>query len=226
MTVPSEKIREEFPAGIREKMLVIPNPVAARDKDRRGSRKVGRTLLAVGAFREEKAHPFLVSAFAQLAPQFPDWTLRLVGDGPCRAALERQVAELGLIGRVVFAGAVADIAAEYASADLFAMPSTYESFGLATAEALAYALPAVGFADCPGTNELIVDGVNGLLVSGKDRAGALAEGLAQLMDDDALRRRLGAKGPASVERFSLESVARAWEMLIQTATNPQRRPDR
>jgi glycosyltransferase involved in cell wall biosynthesis len=222
VTVPSEKISQGFPTGIRGKMVVIPNPVPRRERAWRRSRKDGQTLLALGAFREEKGHGVLVSAFAQVAARFPGWTLRLVGEGPCRETIERQVAKLGLVRRVVFAGAVANVAREYASADLFVMPSTYESFGLATAEALAYGLPAVGFADCPGTNELIADGVNGVLVSGEDRPAALAAGLERLMEDGDLRRRLGGEGPASVERFSLESVTRSWELLIVTVAGPSR----
>ena len=121
----------------------------------------------------------------------------------------------GLDGRVDLPGLIADIRREYAAADIFVMPSTYESFGIATAEALASGIPAIGFADCPGTNELIRDEVNGLLIKGPDRARALAEGLARLMTDDGLRSQLGDGAPASVARYSLKSVADAWERLLE-----------
>jgi glycosyltransferase involved in cell wall biosynthesis len=156
----------------------------------------------------------LIDSFATLAERFPDWTLHIVGDGPRRVELERQTTHAGIGDRVIFTGAVSDVAPEYATADLFVIPSAYESFGLATAEALAAGVPAVGFADCPGTNEIIEDGVNGLLVSGQDRAGSLAEGLARLMGDEGLRNRLGRAGPASVAGYSLTAIVDRWEQLL------------
>src|SRR5205085_580510 len=55
-TVPSENIRAQFPSTIRERMVVIPNPVAMPEKRKRPPPRAGRSLLAVGAFREEKGH--------------------------------------------------------------------------------------------------------------------------------------------------------------------------
>jgi glycosyltransferase involved in cell wall biosynthesis len=215
MTIPSERARNAFPADLRSRMVVIPNAVSAKRSRQQVDAAGGPRVLAVGGLREEKGHAVLLAAFSRIAPAFPNWTLRLVGEGACRAALERQVVELGLWKQVNLAGAVADVGTEYEAAEILAVPSTYESFGLATADGLAHGLPALGFADCPGTNELIVDGVNGLLVSGEDRAAALAQGLAKLMNDPALRRRLGAAGPASVERYSPGSVFDRWEELLR-----------
>ena len=65
------------------------------------------------------------------------------------------------------------------------------------------------------TTEQIRDEVNGLLIKGPDRARALAEGLARLMTDDGLRSQLGDGAPASVARYSLKSVADAWERLLE-----------
>ena len=112
----------------------------------------------------------------------------------------------------IAAGAVVGAGA----ASLGAAPSPYESFGLATAEALAAEVPAVGFADSPGTNEIIQDNVNGLLVSGPDRVEALANGLARLMVDEKLRRKLGKAGPASVAKYGVEPVTDQWEDLLRS----------
>src|SRR5690606_20900851 len=79
---------------------------------------------------------------------------------------------------------------------------------------LSHALPVVGFADCPGTNELVRDGVNGVLVTGPDRTAALAKALSDLMACAPLRARLGAEGPASVEAFAPERIADIWEALL------------
>jgi glycosyltransferase involved in cell wall biosynthesis len=218
ITVLSEAVRAGFPAGIRRAMTVVPNPVSPPCSERADVSGGGgkfKTLLAVGRLDPQKDHAVLIEAFARLAGDFPDWRLRIVGDGRLRSALDAQVRRLGLEERVVLAGVVADMGPEYAAAHLFVMPSAYESFGLTTAEALGCGLPVVGFADCPGTNELVVDGVNGLLASGPDRVWALSEALSRLMAAPALRQKLGANGPASVEAFAPERIADVWEALLR-----------
>ena len=105
------------------------------------------------------------------------------------------------------------------------MASRYESFGLATAEALAHGVPAIGFADCPGTNELIIDGRNGILVeSSRDRASAMAAGLAQMIENTQLREQLARSAPLSVSAFTLEAVLEHWQALLgEIALAPERR---
>jgi glycosyltransferase involved in cell wall biosynthesis len=216
-TIPSERVREGYPTMLARRMTVIPNPVAIGEgtKSRSSSR---RRILAVGNLRPEKGHELLVEAFGKIGSTHPDWDLRIVGEGPLRAKLFRKIAELGLSGRAELAGAVPDIAEEYRNADLFVMPSHYESFGLATAEALSAGVPAIGFADCPGTNEIIQDGVNGILVGGKDRAEGLAAALASLMDSPNQLSELGSRAPGTVTAYRSDPIVSHWEQLLQTVS--------
>ncbi len=103
----------------------------------------------------------------------------------------------------------------YVHVQLFVLPSRYESFGLAAAEALAHGLPVVAFADCPGANEVIRDNENGILVRGARRAEALSCALRTLMAASDLRVALGRVGPASVAMFSKENVCDQWEKLLR-----------
>lgn len=220
ITILSEPVRAGFPASLRRRMTVVPNPVdieGHRPANVDGAEGAHRTLLAVGRLEPQKDHRVLIAAFARIAADFPDWRLRIVGEGILRKELEAQIAGLGLQDRVELPGATAQVDAEYAAAQLFVMPSAFESFGLATAEALGHSLPVVGFADCPGTNELVRDGVNGRLVAGLDREVALAEGLADLMASADLRRRLGQAGPGSVGSFAPDRVVDIWESLLRRA---------
>lgn len=219
VTVLSETIRASYPAVLRRRMRVMPNPVETPVGEAApGLAKARYRLLNVARFDPQKDQATLLRAFALLAPGHPDWELRLVGEGALRPALERLVLELGLQDRVAMPGTSADIAAEYRAADLFVVPSRYEAFGLVTAEALSYGLPAVGFADCPGTNELIRDGIDGFLVAaGPDRPAALAATLARLMDDAALRSRLGSAGKSAGAGRSAADIALRWEKLLREA---------
>lgn len=213
-TVPSEHARDGYPHAIRRKMVVIPNPVvlpATSPAPESGNRRV---LLSVGNLRKEKGHATLIEAFGKLARDHPHWELQIAGEGVERPALDDQVRRLGLGERVTFLGTVSDIASLYARADLFAMPSSYECSPLAVAEALMSGVATIGFADCPGTNEIIKHDVNGLLVSGSDRAATLAAGIGKLMASADLRSRLAAAGPGSLERHSPEAVTDLWENLL------------
>lgn len=215
-TAISERMRAGFPDALASRMTVIPNAVTFKPgvrADVEGG--PAKTLLSVGRLEHQKDHLTLVEAFSRLAESFPDWRLRIVGEGVLRPRLEERARTLGVDGRIGLPGVIEDIGAEYARAQIFASSSRYESFGLSTAEALAYGLPVVGFADCPGTNELIEDGVNGVLVKASDRAAALAAGLGKLMSSPGLRADLGAAGPASVERFAPGKIADLWEALFK-----------
>ena len=220
-TIPSERVRLGYPKVVADRMIVVPNPlpkIASYGRHRRAGDERKR-LLAVGNLREEKGHPVLIEAFSRIAADHPDWDLRIVGEGSLRSALERAIASKGLTGRAEISRVVADIAAEYAAADLFVMPSSYESFGLATAEALAAGLPAVGFADCPGTSDIIQEGVNGLLAQGADRAEALAAGLARLMGEPALLAEFSSRAPQSVADYEAERIIMRWEELLQSVVS-------
>jgi len=223
MTAITERVRLGFPAALRRKMVVIPNPVTAaleRRADPIGGRN--KVLLSVGRLFDQKDHRTLIAAFAALASRHPQWRLRIVGEGELRADLEKQVEELGLESRIELPGVITGISAEYIGAQLFVLPSKYESFGLATAEALAHGLPAVGFADCPGTNELIQHKVNGLLAQGRNRVKALADALDTLMSSEELRESYGAAGPQSVRGFSIAAVSDRWESLLRSVSKPTR----
>jgi len=130
--------------------------------------------------------------------------LRFVGDGPDRSSLEADVAARGLGAAVVFEGAVNQdrIRALYAQADAFALASFAEGIPVVLMEAMAMEIPCVT-TWITGIPELIRNGVDGLLVPPSDDA-ALAQALAVLMDDAAVRRRLGAAGRTRVlEAYNL-----------------------
>jgi glycosyltransferase involved in cell wall biosynthesis len=222
ITVVTRQILDSFNAWLRRRMVVVVNPVSFTAKKRVVDRQLDpgreRVLLSVGRLAPQKNQKCLIAAFAEIAADFPRWTLRIAGEGELRAELEAQVRQLGLSERVELPGAVSDIGREYDKADLFVLPSTYESFGLATAEAILHGLPAVGFADCPGTNSLIEQDVNGILVAGDDRTRALADTLSRLMSNPAeLARLSNAPTDALQRRFNIETVLDAWERLIEEA---------
>ena len=197
-------------------MVVLPNPVypATIHAAPNGKGVAVKTVLNVGRLVDIKDQRTLIAAFAQLAASFPDWRLHIIGEGELRGELEAQVADLGLQERVQLPGTTSTIEKEYAASHIFAISSRYEGFGLVTAEASSHGLPTVGFADCPGTNELIEDGVTGILVDSTDRVRGLAEALRCLMSDAELRKRMGSAGIDKMRAYAPERIFDKWEETI------------
>lgn len=186
-------------------------PRLARPKKERPGE---RWLLAVGRLVDQKGFDLLIAAFQKLASRFSHWRLFILGEGPMRGGLERQIEEAGLQGRVALAGRAGNVGEWYEAADLYVMSSRFEGFPNTLAEAMAHGLPAVSF-DCDtGPRDIIRHEVDGLLVPPGD-LDALTEALARLMADDALRQQYAARAVEVRQRFSMERVAGMWETLFE-----------
>ncbi len=155
------------------------------------------TVGAVSRLSPEKGHQYLLRAVASLRDRGLELRVVLAGDGPSRGELESLARELRLdvefIGEVAH-DAVPDVLRRL---DVFAMPSTWEGFGVSALEASATGLPVVA-SDVHGIPDVVRDGVTGLLVPPRDVT-ALADAIARLADDPALRGDMGRAGRAFVE---------------------------
>jgi GalNAc-alpha-(1->4)-GalNAc-alpha-(1->3)-diNAcBac-PP-undecaprenol alpha-1,4-N-acetyl-D-galactosaminyltransferase len=222
MTTISDATRRTFPSIMRSRMHVMPNPVVPpkNSADVVGGEK--KIVMSVGRLEPQKDQATLVCAFAQIAGKFPDWVLRIVGEGYLRPSLIRQIERLNMTDRIELPGATDRIGDEYARAQLFVIPSRYESFGLATAEAMVHGLPVIGFADCPGTSEIIRDGVDGLLVDGRHRVEGLAGAMAQLMRSPEKRAAMGEAARQTEVVPRLDAVVSLWEQLLASAAAARR----
>lgn len=215
---------DQLDEDVRPKTFVVPNmihphfgPMADVRNDPNHN-----TILAVGRLAPAKDHATLIRAWAKLEDAFPTWSLRIVGRGPLFEDLSDLVERLGLT-RVTLDEPTPDIDRVYTSSKFLVMSSLFEGFGLVTAEAMACGLPAIGFADCEGTNEIIVDGVNGLLVDpGSDRAAAIASAMRRLIEREDERVRLAAAGPATVQQYGPETVVDTWERVIHDVWSKDR----
>ncbi len=156
----------------------------------------GTVLLYVGRLSPEKGLFLLADAFRRASAGRPDLRLALVGEGPAREGLARALA--GTPHRFVGPLRGGDLAAAYASADLFCLPSATETFGQVVTEAAASGLPAVVLG-AGAAAEHVADGDSGLVVPADDAA-ALAAAIARLAGDPELRAAMGARARARALR--------------------------
>ncbi|MBF6600346.1 MAG: glycosyltransferase [Dehalococcoidia bacterium] len=176
------------------------------------------TVGAVARLSPEKGIEHLLRAVAMLCTRGVDVALLLVGDGPSRPALQRLAARLGISDRVEFAGDLPHERVPQAlqRMDIFAMPSTWEGFGVSAIEASAMELPVVA-SDIHGIPDVVVDGVTGILVP-PAAPPALAAAVERLARDASLRRAMGAAGRAFVaEHYRWQDNAAAMEALYGQA---------
>lgn len=156
----------------------------------------------------------LILAVGELSRQVPAAKLLLAGDGDARPELEQWVASRPERSLVSFLGRVSDekLAQLYRAADVFALPSEGEGFGLVFVEAMAHGLPCV-CVQAGAAPEVVCDGVTGLVARPRDVAD-LADKLLLLAKNPAMRAQLGR---AARERYELLYTAEAFEHRIIAA---------
>lgn len=183
-----------------------PGAVVASDK---------KVLLAVGSLTDQKGFDYLVEAFSKLSARYESWHLVILGEGQLRPALEAMVERLDLCDRVSMPGRAGNIGDWYKRADVYVMSSRYEGFPMTLGEAMSYGCAVVSF-DCDtGPRDLIEDGVNGVLVTPPGDPDSLATELSKVMEDESLRKRLGASSISVKDMFSTTSVAGRWSEFIK-----------
>ena len=171
------------------------------------------TVVHVSNFRAVKRVPWLVEAFAEASARV-EARLVLIGDGPDQPAARERAAELGVGERVIFLGERDVLPELLASADVFALSSESESFGLSALEAMSCGTPVVA-CDVGGVGEVVTHGETGLLSARDDRAGFAAH-LVELCADPARARELGrAAREDACGRFRRERVVRDYEALYR-----------
>ncbi len=165
-------------------------------------------ILFVGRFDPRNALGDLLDAAALLRDEGREFVVQVVGDGPARRIYEQRTRKLGLWDRVEWLGLLKEERPRlYREATVFACPCVLASFGVVLLESLASGTPVV-CADNIGFRQVIRDGAPGRFVPPHDPAG-LARGIAEVLDDDALRADWSVRGRrVTEERFAWPQVAR------------------
>jgi N-acetyl-alpha-D-glucosaminyl L-malate synthase BshA len=172
-----------------------------------------KLLVHVSNFRPVKNIPDVVKTFALLRKKIP-CRLLMVGEGPELPGARLLAKELGVAQDVVFMGkqqAVEDI---LACADIFLLPSAFESFGLSALEAMSCGLPVLA-TEIGGLREVVDPGVDGWLCHVGDVRCMAARALDMLADENKLRTMGAAARRKAVEKFSPQAIITQYENIYQ-----------
>lgn len=170
------------------------------------------TLVHVGRFNAQKNHEGLLRAFQKIHAQYPNCRLNLLGDGELRETIEKLADELGIAENVHFLGSQSNVYPFLNEADIFLLPSRYEGMPMTIIEAMGTGLPIVATA-VGGVPDMLTDHQSGLLVECEPEA--VSRAVLELMDDEALREKLGKNAKKDSRRFSAEYMAEEYCRVYQ-----------
>lgn len=219
LTVQLNEYIERYPRYLQDKIAVIPNPVNIPEHrcDPIGLPNARKIILCVARLSYQKNQSVLIQAFSKLAKRFPEWDVEFLGEGEDRSFLVEEARLLGLAERVRFLGAKDDVASQYLAAQIFCLPSRWEGFPNALAEAMSFGLPSIGFQECAGTNSLITNNITGLLAI-ESTPESLANALAFLMQEPQARVSIGSAAREYVSHFSPQMIYDEWDRLFKSLT--------
>jgi glycosyltransferase involved in cell wall biosynthesis len=208
-----------IPLGIER-----PPSIAGASRSELGIPEDAFVLVTIGRLVARKATTQLIDVFA--ASALPDAHLLIVGDGPDREAIEQRARERGVSQRVHLLGQVGDDEkyAALSCADAFVSTSQHEGFGLVFLEAMAFGLPVLCY-DRGGQVDFLKSDETGFVVRLNDEAD-FVRALRQLHDDREARVRFGKHNLELVENFFIDTCARRYEEVFETAIarSAQRKP--
>lgn len=230
--VQTQHIKNYYSKRIQKKTHIIYNPVNERVfetshdndddnpelkiKDERLNR-----IISVGRLYSQKNQKMMIEAFAQISERYPDWKLVIYGEGPERDSLESLVSNLKsqVSSHISLPGRCETVIEEVAKSKVFCLSSDYEGMSNAMIEALCVGTPVIS-TKVSGTDELIRDEENGLLVDIGDKEG-LAKALEKLLSNQELRTQLGKEGQKLATLFKTDTIVDQWEELVKKVKNEE-----
>jgi N-acetyl-alpha-D-glucosaminyl L-malate synthase BshA len=225
ITAVSESLKRDTTSAlaIRRDIEVIPNFLDCEEYTRKpdaalrsrlcSSGECEAVIVHVSNFRPVKRVELVVEIFRRLRDRVRA-RLVMIGDGPERIPVERQVDDLGLGEVVDFVGVQYDLVPWLSTADLFLLPSSQESFGLAALEAMSCGVPVVA-SRVGGLPEVITDGVTGFVCDPDDVSGMTDRAL-RILTDPRLRERVGQAAAADVRRrFQTDIIVPRYEAYYE-----------
>lgn len=176
-----------------------------------------KTILWAGRLSSEKGALRVPRIASRVCVQFPEWKIRMFGDGSQRAELENEIRTLGLSDHIELCGTSNDMYAEIPHHSIGILTSSMEGMPMFLLEATAFAMPCVSFDVVTGPNEIIDDGATGYLVDPFD-IDDYANKLGLLMESEERRRQMAVNARVVGERFSPQAIVPLWRQFITVVT--------
>lgn len=214
----NESFKQTLPEFLRDRVKVIKN-VCPIPKERRAQKPLldrAKVILSVGRLEEKQKNlSVLLRSFSQVHKVFPEWKLKIVGDGPSKTMYANMCEQLGIAADVQFVGNSSTPEAHYSDAQIFAIPSKFEGCPLTLVEAQAFAMPSIGLSECSGVNEMIEHRSSGVLAESESD---FTFELMALVESAETRQQYSNRAMELAKRYAEEKIYSEWEGLLLEAT--------
>ncbi|WP_340063258.1 glycosyltransferase family 4 protein [Ascidiimonas aurantiaca] len=206
----------DFYQKYKAPVVVMPNPCTFKPQETYNTQR-DKVILAVGKLDRyhHKGFDNLIPFIAPVLKANPEWTLKIAGSGDTGLKLLKElVEEHELEDQVVFLGFVSNISEIMNQSAVFILSSRFEGLPMVLLEAMSQGMASIAYNCQTGPSDIISDGKTGILVTDQD-AEEMQQKLGELINDEKRIHELGTNALQALENFSIESVAKKYEVLFE-----------
>lgn len=197
-----------------DNIYCVPNPLTNYPEKVKEHNVPYHRIICAGRLNPQKGFDLLIDAFALVADKCPVWHIDIFGSGDEEDFLRQRLREKRLEERIFIYPATDNIYAEFQNSDFFVFSSRFEGWGLVLVEAMACGIPPVSFRCKYGPEDIITDGMDGLLATDGDIKD-LSDKILWMIDHPKERIEMGQSARMSALRFNKETVVQRWIEIFQ-----------
>ena len=195
------------------KVHIIPNPLTSYPEHIKEHCVSHFRIICAGRLDYQKGFDLLIDAFSLIADKCPKWHIDIFGNGDEKQTLHELIIKKGLEKRILIHPATDHLYEEFQNSDFLVFSSRYEGWGLVLVEAMACGIPAVSFRCKYGPEDIILNGVDGLLVKDGDTQ-ELAEKILWMITNPEQCRLMGDKAREAVKKYAKEPIFGKWLSIL------------
>lgn len=200
---------------IKPEVIVIPN-IIKENKSGKISSLNNRQIISVGRLEDVKDFYTLILVFSVIVKKYPNYILKIIGEGSMREKLEEQIKKCNLQKNVILTGRRTEneINNELIKSDVFVLTSKSESFSLVLCEAMNFGVPCIAFDVDVGPREIIQDGKNGFLIENRN-VDLMIKKLDEILENIDKRKNMQVYAQETSEKFYAKNVIERWYNLFK-----------
>lgn len=199
---------------IKPEVIVIPN-IIKENKSGKISNLNNRQIISVGRLEDVKDFYTLILVFSVIVKKYPNYILKIIGEGSMREKLEEQIKKCNLQKNVILTGRRTEneINNDLIKSDVFVLTSKSESFSLVLCEAMNFGVPCIAFDVDVGPREIIQDGKNGFLIENRN-VDLMIKKLDEILENIDKRKNMQVYARETSEKFYAKNVIEKWYSLF------------
>lgn len=202
--------RDFFDKKTRKKSFVIPNPYIPEEHCLLYDEQRNKTIISAGRFSPEKRFDLLISSFAEIVKDYPDYKLIICGEGPLSKKYVSQAQKLGIEDKVVFPGYVKSVSEAVRKEGIFVLSSFFEGIPNSLIEAMSVGIPCIATDCTPGGPRFLTDnGKRGILIP-VNSVMSLTRALRYLIENPEIAAEYGKRGAEVVNILNEETIRKKW----------------